>query len=56
MASSSMAEVRFHGIVVPILFPINAHGIAVVSEIHLSVRFSLQANTILVERETFDDT
>jgi hypothetical protein len=53
MASSSMAELRSHGIGVPILFPIDAQGIAVVSEIHLSLRFSLKPNTIWVEREIF---
>ena len=54
MASSSMAELRFHGIAVPILFSIDAHGIVVVTELHLSIRFSLQANTIWVEHEIFD--
>ena len=56
MASSSMAEVRSHGIVVPIIFPIDANGIVVVSEIHLSIRFSFQVNTIWVDREIFNDT
>ncbi len=49
-----MAELRSHGIAVPILFPIDAHGIDVVSNIHLNIRFSLPANTIWVEREIFD--
>jgi hypothetical protein len=47
-----MAELRSHG--VPILFPIDAHGIASVSDLHLSIRFSLKASTIWVEREIFD--
>jgi len=52
MASTSMAELHSHG--VPILFPIDAHGIASVSDSHLSIRFSLKASTIWVEREIFD--
>jgi hypothetical protein len=48
-----MAEFRSHGIIVPILFPINAKGIVVVSCLHLSIRFSLKANTIWVKREIF---
>jgi hypothetical protein len=48
-----MAELSSHGIGVPILFPTNAQGIAVVSELHLSIRFSLKPNTIWVEREIF---
>jgi hypothetical protein len=49
---ASMAELRSHG--VPILFPIDAHGIASVSDILLSIRFSFKARTIWVEREIFD--
>ena len=49
-----MAELRSIGNDVPILFPIDAHGIAVVSELHLSIRFSLQVNTIWVDREIFN--
>jgi hypothetical protein len=48
-----MAELRSHGIGVPIIFPIDAQGIAVVSELHLSIRFSFKPNTIWVEREIF---
>jgi hypothetical protein len=48
-----MAELRSHGIGVPILFPIDGRGIAVVSEFHLSIRFSFKPNTIWVEREIF---
>jgi hypothetical protein len=48
-----MAELCSNGIGVPILFPIDAEGIAVVSELHLSIRFSLKPNTIWVEREIF---
>jgi hypothetical protein len=48
-----MAEFCSHGIRVPILFPIDAEGTAVVSGLHLSIRFSLKANTIWVEREIF---
>ena len=51
MSSTSMAELRSNGIGVPILFPIDAHGIDVVSDLHLSIRLSLKANTIWVERE-----
>ena len=54
MASTSMAELRSHGIGVPILFPIDAHGIAFVSDLHLSIRFSLKASTLWVEREIFN--
>ena len=43
-----MAELRSHGIGVPILFPIDAHGIIVVSELHLSIRFSFKPSTIWV--------
>jgi hypothetical protein len=50
---SEMAEVRSNGIGVPIVFPIDAQGFAVVSEIHLSIRFSLKASTIWVEREIY---
>ena len=49
---ASMAELRSHG--VPILFSIDAHGIASVSDLHFSIRFSLKASTIWVEREIFD--
>jgi hypothetical protein len=48
-----MAELRSHGIGVPIFFPIDAQGIVVVSELHLSIRFSFKPNTIWVEREIF---
>ncbi len=48
-----MAELRSHGVGVPILFPIDSQGIAVVSELHLCIRFSLKPNTIWVEREIF---
>jgi hypothetical protein len=50
---SEMAELRSNGIGVPILFPIDAAGIAVVSCLHLSIRFSLKDSTIWVEREIF---
>ena len=50
---STMAELRSHGIGVPLFFPIDAQGIAVVSELHLSIRFSFKPNTIWVEREIF---
>ena len=48
-----MAELCSHGIGVPIVFPIDAQGIAVVSELHLRVRLSFKPNTIWVEREIF---
>jgi len=48
-----MAELRSHGIGVPLLFPIDAQGIVVVSELHLSLRFSFKPSTIWVEREIF---
>ncbi len=56
MASSSFAEIRLNGIGVPILFPVDAQGIAVVSELHLCLRFSLQPDTVWLDREIFDDT
>ena len=49
-----MAELRSHCNDVPILFPINAHGFAVVSELHLCIRFSLQVDTVWVHREIFN--
>ena len=49
-----MVELRSHTNDVPILFSIDAQGIAVVSELHLSIRFSLQVNTIWVDREIFN--
>ena len=49
-----MAELCSHSIGVPIIFPIDAQDIAVVSELHRSIRFSFKANTIWVEREIFD--
>ena len=49
-----MGELRSHGTVLLIFFPIDAHSFVVVSELHLNFRFSLQANTIWVEREIFD--
>ena len=51
---SDMAELRSHGIGVPIIFSIHAQGIVVVSELHLSIRFSFKAYTIWVERDIFD--
>jgi hypothetical protein len=48
-----MAELRSHGIGVPIIFPIDAQGIDVVSELHLCIRLSLKASTIWVEREIY---
>jgi hypothetical protein len=48
-----MAELCSHGIGIPILFPIDAEGIDVVSRLHLSIRFSLKASTIWIEREIF---
>ena len=54
MSSTSMAELRSHGIGVPILFPVDAHGTASVSDLHLSIRFSLKTSTIWVEREIFN--
>ena len=53
---SEMAEIRLNGIGVPILFPLDAQGIAVVSELHLCLRFSLQPDTVWLDREIFDDT
>ena len=50
---SEMAELRSNGIGVPILFLIDEHGIVVVFDLHLSIRFSLQVSTIWVEREIF---
>ena len=50
-----MAELRSNANDVPILFPIDAHGFAIVSALHLSIRFSLQVNTIWVDREIFND-
>jgi hypothetical protein len=50
---AQMAKLRSHGIGVPILFPIDAHDIVVVSGLHLSIRFSLQASSIWLEREIF---
>ena len=40
---SEMAELRSHGIRVPILFPIDAHGVDVVSSIQFSIRFFLKS-------------
>jgi hypothetical protein len=48
-----MAELRSQASGIPLLFPIDAQGIAVVSELHLSLRFSFKPNTIWVEREIF---
>ena len=48
-----MVVLRSHGIGVLILFTIDAEGIVVVSELHLSIRFSLKPSTIWVEREIF---
>ena len=48
-----MVELRPHGIGVPIFFPIDAHGIVVVSSLHLSITFSLKVSTIRVEHEIF---
>ena len=48
-----MAELCSHGIGVPILFPIEEDGIVAVSSLHFSIRFSLKASTIWVEREIF---
>jgi hypothetical protein len=50
---SEMAELRSNGSGVPILFPIDAASIVVISCFHLSIRFSLQASAIWVEREIF---
>ena len=36
------------------LFPVHSDGFASVSSVHLSVRFSLQDNSICVEREIYD--
>ena len=46
-----MAELRSHGIGVPILFPIDANGISSVCGLHFSIRFTLKASTIWVECE-----
>ena len=54
MASTAMAELRSHDIGVPILFPIDALGIVIVSELHLSIRFLLKSSTIWVECEIFN--
>jgi hypothetical protein len=58
MASSStvpfvveMVELRTNGLGISIIFPINANDFASVSSFHLSIRFSLQDNTIWVERK-----
>ena len=48
-----MAELRSQRIGVPILFPTDAQGIVVVSELHCSIRFFFKRNTIWVEREIF---
>ena len=49
-----MAELRSNANDVRILFPIGAHDIVVVSELHLCLRFSLQPDTVWVDREIFD--
>ena len=49
-----MAKLRSNAKDVPILFPIGARGIAVVSELYLCLRFSLQPDTVWVDREIFD--
>ena len=61
MASSSsvpslleMAELRANGFGVPILFPIDADGFAHVSSLHLTIWFTLQVDSIWVEREIYD--
>jgi hypothetical protein len=53
LSVSEMAELRSHGIKIPIFFPINANGIVVVSGLRLSIRFSLKASAIWIEREIF---
>ena len=50
---SEMAELHSHCIGIPILFPIDANGVVVVSGFNLSNRFSLKSSTIWVEREIF---
>ena len=54
--SSEMVEIRANGIDIPILFPVNSDGVATVSSLHLSIRFSLQDGSIWVEREFYDST
>jgi hypothetical protein len=52
--ASEMVELRANGLEIPIFFPVNSNGVASVSSLHLSIRFSLQDGTIWVEREIYD--
>jgi len=61
MASGSISpsvleivELRAHGLDIPILFPVDVNGFASVTAFQLSVRFSLQENSIWIEREIYD--
>ena len=38
---SEMAEIRSNGMRVPILFPIGEDGLAIVTALHISIRFGL---------------
>ena len=52
---SKMVELRSNGVMIPLLFPIDANGFAFVYSGHLSIRFSLQNNTIWVEHGIYDN-
>ena len=53
-ALSKMAELRAHGLGIPILFSISEAGFACVSAVYLSIRFSFKESLILIEREIYD--
>ena len=54
LALSEMAELRAHGLGIPILFPISEVGFACVSAVYLSIRFSFKKSLILIKREIYD--
>ena len=58
MASSSaipyvvdMAELRANGLGVPLLFPVDAQGFAIISSLRPNIRFELQDTSVWIERE-----
>ena len=46
---SNMAKLPFNGLWVPILFPVDVDGHAIVSSFHLSIRFGLLDTSLWIE-------
>ena len=53
-AFSKMAKIRSNGLGIPILFRVGENGFAIVTALHISIKFGLQDTSLWVEHEVYD--